>query len=221
MTTAAGDLDRLLVMIAKIPTPWKQWPGGYPTRLDLAMIDAVMSIRFRYGREGSDGSWSGARGAVLRYQKHSEHVSHDEKMRYLAGQDPVALERVLNRQKVHAGKTKASAIVEAAQRFIDIRVTRPEDLKPDDAAHREQYTGVSGLGPITWEYLTMLLDSDGVKADTWITRFVQHALQRPVSNEEAGALVEEAAQKLEVTEKSLDHAIWSYASTGGLKGIAR
>lgn len=176
-----------------------------------------MSIRFRYGRERSDGSWSGARGAVLRYQRHSDHVAHDEKMRYLAGEDPIALEKVLNRQKVHAGKTKASAIVEAAQRFVDIGVTEPEDLQPDNAEHRKQYIGVSGLGPITWEYLTMLLHSDGVKADTWITRFVGHAVQRPVSNKEAGALVRAAAEKLEVEEKELDHAIWGYASTGGLK----
>lgn len=217
MTAPATDIDRLLVSIAAIPKPWKEWPGGYPTRLDLALIDAVMSIRFRYGRERRDGSWSGARGAVLRYQKHSEYVARGEKMRYLAGQDPVALEKILNRQKVHAGKTKASAIVEVAKRFVDIGVTEPEDLRPDNAEHRKQYIGVSGLGPITWEYLTMLLHSDGVKADTWITRFVQQALQRPVSNEEAGALVKEAAQELGVAERALDHAIWSYASTGGVK----
>jgi len=180
-----------------------------------------MSIRFRYGRKRSDGSWTGARGAVLRYQKYSEHVAHDEKMRYLASQDPVALERVLNGQKVHAGKTKASAIVEAAQRFVGVGVTEPEDLQPDNAEHRKQYTGVSGLGPITWEYLTMLLHSDGVKADTWITRFVQQALQRPVSSEEAGHLVKQAAEKLGVSARALDHAIWSYASTGALRAIPK
>jgi hypothetical protein len=30
---------------------------------------------------------------------------------------------------------------------------------------------------------------------------------------EAGALVKEAANKLDVKEKDLDHAIWSYGST--------
>ena len=66
MTASATDLDRLLLAISDIPKPWKEWPGGYPTRLDLELIDAVMSIRFRYGRERSDGSWRGARAAVLR-----------------------------------------------------------------------------------------------------------------------------------------------------------
>lgn len=218
MSATDLDLDRLLVAIAAVPTPWKEWPGGYE-RMDSALVDAVMSIRFRYGRPRNDGSWTGARGAVLRYEKHSEHISGSERMRYLADQDPIALEKVLNRQKVHAGKTKAFAIVEAAKRFAAVGVTEPSHLRPNDADHRTQYTGVSGLGPVTWEYFTMLLSHDGVKADTWIREFVGRSVQRRVTAECAGALVKEAAKKLDVDEKELDHAIWSYASTTGLKGM--
>lgn len=152
----------------------------------------------------------------MRYQKHSEHIAPAEKMQHLANQDPVALESILNRQKVHSGKTKAFAIVEAAQRFTAIGVTEPSHLRPNDAEHRNQYTGVSGLGPVTWEYFTMLLSHDGVKADTWIKRFVGRAVQHSVSSEYAGALVKEAAEKLDVDQKKLDHALWSYASTTGL-----
>lgn len=140
-------------------------------------------------------------------------------MRYLADHDPIALEKVLNRQKVHAGKTKAFAIVEAAKRFAAIGVTEPAHLRPDDANHRAQYTGVSGLGPATWEYFTMLLSHDGVKADTWITEFVGRAVGRHVPSEFAGAQVKKAAEKLNKGQKELDHAIWSYASTTGLKGM--
>jgi hypothetical protein len=178
-----------------------------------------MSIRFRYGRPRNDGSWTGARGAVLRYEKHTENVSPSERMQHLAGQDPVALEKILNRQKVHAGKTKAFAIVEAAKRFAAIGVTEPAHLMPDDADHRTQYTGVSGLGPVTWEYFTMLLSHDGVKADTWITEFVGRAVGKHVHSEFAGALVKEAAKRLDKASKELDHAIWSYASTTGLKDM--
>jgi hypothetical protein len=220
MTAPPTDLDLLLIAIAAIPTPWKKWPGGYPDRLDLALVDAVMSIRFRYGRERRDGTWTGARGAVLRYEKYSERIPAAEKLKHLATQNPVALEKVLNRQKVHSGKTKASAIVEAARRFVDIGVTEPAHLVPNKAEHREQYTGVSGLGPVTWEYFTMLLSHDGVKADTWIREFVGRAIERRVSSEAAGGLVKEAAQKLGVDEKVLDHAIWSYASTTGLKNMS-
>ncbi|MDR6793612.1 hypothetical protein J2X12_003109 [Pseudarthrobacter oxydans] len=142
-----------------------------------------------------------------------------DKMRYLATQDPVALEKVLNRQKVHAGKTKAFAIVEAAENFRSTGITKPGHLRPDDDDHRKLYTGVTGLGPVTWEYLTMLLSHDGVKADSWITQFVGRAIGRRVSSAGAGRLVKEAAQKLGVDEKTLDHAIWSYASTTGLKNM--
>lgn len=218
MNTTVPDLDLLIVAIAAMPTPWKEWPGGYE-RMDSALVDAVMSIRFRYGRERQDGSWTGARGAVLRYEKYSEHVTASERMRHLAGQDPVALEKVLNRQKVHAGKTKAFTIVEAAKRFAAIEVTEPAHLRPHDANHRAQYTGVSGLGPVTWEYFTMLLSHDGVKADTWITEFVGRAVRRRVTPERAGALVKDAADKLGIGQTELDHAIWSYASTTGLKGM--
>lgn len=90
MTTPPSDLDLLLVAIAAIPTPWKKWPRGYPDRLDLALVDAVASIRFRYGRERGDGTWTGARGAVIRYAKYSEHIPAAEKVEHLAAQDPVA-----------------------------------------------------------------------------------------------------------------------------------
>lgn len=189
--------------------------------MDLALVDAVMSIRFRYGRAQPDGTWSGARGAVLRYQRHSADVPSEKRMEHLADQDPVKLELILNRQKVRAGKTKASAIVEAARSFTAIGVTQPRDLDPANPEHRAQYTGVSGLGPVTWEYFTMLLRHDGVKADTWITEFVSRALGRTVTPGHAGGLVKDAAMKLGMEQTSLDHAIWSYASTSRLQGVAK
>ncbi len=67
----------------------------------------------------------------------------------------------------------------------------------------------------------MLLSHDGVKADTWITEFVGRAVGRRVTSEFAGSLVKEAAEKLCVEEKGLDHAIWSYASTTRLKGMPK
>lgn len=42
--------------------------------------------------------------------------------------------------------------------------------------------------------------------------------QRRVTPEEAGSLIKEAAEKLGVEEKEVDHAIWGYASNDeGLK----
>lgn len=216
----SADLKKLLLAVSIIPQPWTKWPGGYPERLDLAIVDAVMSIRFRYGREQANGMWTGARGAVLRYAKHSEHVAPEHRMRYLSEQDPVALEKILNRQKVHAGKTKAHAIVEAAAGFTAIGVTEPSHLDPENPVHQAQYTNVKGLGPVTWEYLTMLVLHDGTKADTWITEFAGRALGRRVSWKLAGALVKDAAADLGMKQRELEHAIWSYASKTKLANMS-
>lgn len=186
--------------------------------MDLALVDAVMSIRFRYGKERKDGSWTGARGAVLRYEKYAAETGV-QGIAGLAAQDPVALEKVLNRQTVHAGKTKAYAIVEVAKRFTDpgIGIAKPTDLEPNNPNHRNLYTGVKGLGPVTWEYFTMLLGHPGVKSDTWIGRFVAEAIGREVSAERAGELVKAAAKELGVDETALDYATWSYTRTAQSK----
>ena len=81
-----------------------------------------------------------------------------------------------------------SALVDAVM-SIRFRYGEPAHLRPNDADHRNQYTGVSGLGPVTWEYFTMLLSHPGVEADTWITEFVGRVVRRRVRSEFAGALV--------------------------------
>ncbi len=57
----------------------------------------------------------------------------------------------------------------------------------------------------------MLVGRPGVKADTWITRFVGDAVGRPVDSATAGRLVRQAAERLDVSPTHLDHAIWSHA----------
>ncbi len=61
-----------------------------------------------------------------------------------------------------------------------------------------------------WAYLLMLVGQPGVKADTWICRFVAEAVGRPVDAGTAERLVREAADRLGVPSSQLDHAIWRY-----------
>lgn len=63
---------------------------------------------------------------------------------------------------------------------------------------------------MTWEYFGMLLGKPGVKADTWICRFVERAVGRDVSPREAKSLVMAAAGRLNADATHLDHAIWAY-----------
>jgi len=66
MTQLEGDqVDQLLEAVAaRLPATWPQWGGGWPYEIEAALIDAVLSIRNRYGKSPT----SGVRGSVTRYR---------------------------------------------------------------------------------------------------------------------------------------------------------
>ena len=68
----------------------------------------------------------------------------------------------------------------------------------------------TGSGPVTWSYFLMLLGRPDVKPDTWIVRFVEQALGRPVAPTEAQDLLRDAAREMEVPASTLDHSVWSH-----------
>ena len=182
---------------------WTPWPGGWPDQIEAALIDAVLSISARYGSETN-----GVRGAVARYRA-SVGLDRPDDLAQLSSQDPEQLQTVLNDQKI-SGRTKASAIVEAATNLLAVGVKSAADLDPQNPVQKKAYTSVHGLGWVTWEYFGMLLGKPGIKADRWIVRFVNRALDREVTAAEAKALLIEAAAELEATPTELDHAIWAH-----------
>ena len=182
---------------------WTPWPGGWPDQIEAALIDAVLSISARYGSETN-----GVRGAVARYRA-SVGLDRPDDLAQLSSQDPEQLQTVLNDQKI-SGRTKASAIVEAATNLLAAGVKSAADLDPHNTEQKNAYTAVHGLGWVTWEYLGMLLGKPGIKADRWIVHFVNRAIGRDVTAAEAKALLIEAAAELEATPTELDHAIWAH-----------
>jgi hypothetical protein len=98
----------------------------------------------------------------------------------LANHTADELQTIIDNKQQVSGRAKATAVVEAAARLVDADVKHAADLDPRDASHKKAYTSVHGLGPITWVYFGMCLGKPGVKADTWITRFVDDAVGRPV-----------------------------------------
>lgn len=205
MKVADSDLAKLLDSIDdEIPTTnWKAWPGGRQDQIEAALIDAVLSIRAKYGSETN-----GVRGAVARYKDAVGDPAPNDLCR-LAQFDAKELQAVLGNQFT-SGRTKASAITEAAAKLCAVGVINAVDLDPRRAEQKGAYTSVHGLSWVTWEYFGMLLDRPGVKADRWITRFVVRALERDVKPQEARDLLLDAASKLEVSPMNLDHAIWDY-----------
>lgn len=202
------DVDKVVAAAEQIPKPWKQYPGGYQDQVEAALIDAVFSIRSKYGSENT-----GVRAVVGRYRDAIGDPKPDQLDR-LASMTPEDLTRVLQNAQTVSGRPKAEALQEAARNLVEAGVKRAADLDP--SIHRAAYTRVHGLGKVTWEYFCMLLGHQGVKADTWVTRWVAQALEvESVDAARAGNLVRAAAQQLGVGTTELDHAIWAHARSRG------
>ena len=202
------DVARLLDHFEAKGIEMRAVPGGWPGNVELSLIDAVLSIRARYGVSAN----TGVRGAVQRYKDDMGGTSWDD-LRKLAQVDPARLERVLNNRQKTGGVPKAHVIVSAAGRLAEVGVISSQDVDRDSSSQRKAYCGTKGLGPVTWQYFLMLVGHDGVKADTLLTRFVEEAIGRSADTHTVTRLVTEAAKRLGVPAAALDHSIWRHMST--------
>lgn len=208
MTALSADVAQIVATVnADLPRTWAQWGGGWPGEIEAALIDAVLSIRSRYGKKPT----TGVRGAVGRYREDRNEAVLDD-LGALASYAPDQLQSVLRNRQKTGQVTKAQALVTAANVLSAAGIHHASDLDPTSTEHRTAYCSVRGLGPVTWTYFTMLLGQPGVKADTWIVRFVTGALRRPVAPSEAEQLVTAAAAELGASPTVLDHAIWRQLS---------
>lgn len=178
---------------------------GWPDKVELAVIDAVLSIRANYGNTGS----TGVRGATHRYQA-SRGGSTCNDLRFLAATDPTELGQILANRQKSAGRLKSDLIVEVAGRLEAAGVKAAADVAPKDNEQRLAWCGVHGLGSVTWAYFGMLVGRPGVKVDRMIQRFVSFTLDRRLDEREATDLVTEVAGRLGAGVADLDHAIWRY-----------
>jgi len=116
-----------------------------------------------------------------------------------------------------AGRLKADVCVEAARRLQAVSVTDIPDLREraDDAEVRHAWTGVHGLGWVTWQYFCSLAGIDHFKPDVMLIRFTAETLGRYVSPAETDALLSRAFEELRpshrgLTKRALDHTIWLF-----------
>jgi len=209
VATAGGDddVDVLLEHIRIKVTEMQKTPDGWPGNVELALIDAVLSIRAVYGVSAE----TGVRGAIKRYKRDSGRDSWDD-LSVLGGIDPVRLLEVLANKQKTGRVTKAEAIVSAAARLADAGARHAADIDRTSVEQRNAYCGTRGLGPVTWDYFLMLVGNDGVKPDTLLTRFVAEALGRKPGSGEVSRLVTEAAKRLDMSASALDHSIWRHMS---------
>lgn len=203
-----SDLDVLHdYVVETIGASPSGWPGGWPTEVEAALIDAVFSVRARYGsRERRTGVF----GAVMRWKDARHEPAND--LRVLAGTDVTQLSDLTNSGKI-SRRLKATVVIDVARAFVAAGVVHAEDVSRRLPEARAAYMSVKGCGPVTWSYFRMLLGIDDVKADTWLMRFVHDTLPHVRTSEEASRLVSGVASRLGVSARELDHAIWSYRRT--------
>lgn len=210
--TTTDDVTTLRRAIeTELPQPWTAWPGGWPGEVEAALLDAVLSIRARYG-----GTDTGVRGAVERYRQEVGGGRLDDLPR-LATCGAEQLAKVLRNEQRTSGRPKAQAIIEAAGNLVDAGLLSADDLDPKK--HKRVYTRVHGLGWVTWEYFTMLLGRPGAKADTWVVRWVSQQLNRDASSHEVRILLGAVATQMSDGDSRsphalltrLDHQIWRTA----------
>lgn len=204
MTT--NDLDRLVKRVrTDLPSEWTVWPGGWPGQVERALLDSVLSLRARYG-----GPETGVRGALNRWADRRGQDTLDDLAAITKVESGEALAEILdNRQKLSGGALKAAGAIEAARRLQEQGVRHAADVTATPE-FKKAWTGVKGLGEVSWVYFTMLVGTPDVKADVMIRRFVSRAIGEDATASRARTLVHGAARSLDVSPTALDHAIWDH-----------
>jgi hypothetical protein len=205
-------------------------PGGFITppgyaHLSLALIDAVYSIRSTYSAVervvAAYCTQSGTSCDPLTARDDPGFAEHDlDHLLREAG----SLRGVMLADRFFAGSRsrsaghlKADLCIEAASRLRSLSVSGIEDLRQrtSDREVRSAWTGVHGLGWVTWQYLCSLVGIDHFKPDVMLMRFAVDTLRRNVGPTETDLLLSSAFERLlsahpELTKRALDHTIWRF-----------
>jgi hypothetical protein len=213
-------VDRIASDVATSPDRIVSSPGY--AHLSLAVIDAVYSIRSRY---------SAVQNVVAAYCSETGTTCDPLTARSDAGFHEHGLDQLLHAagslsgthladllfagsRSRSAGILKADLCVEVAHRLQAVSVTQVDHLRQraDDAEVRHAWTGVRGLGWVTWQYFCSLVGIDQMRPDIMLMRFAADTLLRNVGPAEADALLCAAFDQLRaswptLTKRALDHTV--------------
>lgn len=195
--------------VRKIPADhFEIYQKGWEGKIGMALVDAVYSKQTRYKTKRGKGLLP----RLLAFQKMHEKAGRD--LRVLNKMSEQELRGTLG-NGITNGRTKASAVLEAAASLAQLGVFTHEQYDHHEQAHRDAYLDVHGLGPVTHNYFGMLLGYPDTKPDTWIIRAVQrvadtHGMVLKVDSKLARLVLTEAhlRTKLGRTVTHMDHAVW-------------
>lgn len=126
-------------------------------------------------------------------------------------------------RSARAERTKAALVQEVARKLVDAEVSFRDDVAMSPSGERYErqkkaWTGVNGLGFVTFEYFRLLCGAETAKPDIMIHRWLNEALGRQVDNMTALEMIKELAAELgrewdvEVSPRAVDHTIWFHES---------
>lgn len=195
--------------VRRIPKDrYEVYQNGWEGHLGMALLDAVYSKQTQYRTKRGKGLLP----RLLAF--HNKHEPARSDLRELLKLPETELKDILG-NGVTNGRTKASAVLEAAKKLVSCSVYTHEQYDHSDPSHRRAYLDVHGLGPVTHNYFGMLLGYPDTKPDTWIIRAVQRVADAEnlgivVNSKLARTVVTEAhvITKLGKTVTHMDHAIW-------------
>ena len=220
VTDDAAAVRDLALDTLGLPETWVE-PKGYRDSLAMSAIDAVYSLRAHY---------TGVVNVLDRYRalRRSEGADpyQDSGPDLLAvieqaGGPESAASSIFNDAKAPGTKPavlKSVALVNAVDALRRVGVTTSAELRDATPARRSAaktaWLSVTGVGPVSWDYLEMNVGVQGVKADTMVIRFVTRAVNapKPITVGRARTAVKDAADLIGVSYKALDHRIWKAES---------
>jgi hypothetical protein len=214
----SNDTDRILSELKVLgdPPTWKL-PDGYHQSVGLSILDSIWSMGVNYHKHVVP--------VVCRYRAFRigegadpEKDSADDLVSVFArvGSVEEFIGKIArNRQRTSTSKKnsilKARAVLLAAQGIQKLGLATPADVVRSQDAVEAFWLTIKGQGSgISFGYFMMLLGQEGIKPDRMIIRFLEKALDRKISPDEARELLAEVARKLNLSQIQLDHAIWNY-----------
>lgn len=193
-----------------------KFPGGWPDKISMALIDAVYSGQQRYL---SNNPGKGVYNRVQAFKKAHQEV-HDD-LQALVDLDEAEIRKYMGNNVVRDGHQtrKSVALQSAARGFIRLRVQHHHQVSPEIKAQlKKAYTDVKGLGWVTFDFFLMLLGQPGIKPDIMIKGFVNGALsaagEPKVREREAGQILRSVYESLNLSSRmtltDFDHTIWHW-----------
>ena len=210
MTAHDEHLSVLRAALEEDFPDWKMppWPGGWVGQIEAALIDAVFSIRARYGSETT-----GVRAVVSRWRAETGDRRSMDDLNRLAEPTGRSLTDVAANRSTTGGAMKSEVVRTVAAVMVAEGIQHSADLqdKKKLATAKRIYLSQRGLGKVTWSYFAMLNGIDDVKADTHVVAYVNRKLGLAGSDRLRADAVRDLLLRVDHgfgDRTALDHAIW-------------